>query len=87
MMVPPNFIVTGPLVKSNDNLLSDLQKKDSKLFDWMNQKSEYSDIVYISLGSLVIWTDWEIKAIYNGLKKLNCKVIWSIKSKEVIVEE
>ena len=40
MMVPPNFIVTGPLVKSNDNLLSDLQKKDSKLFDWMNQKGE-----------------------------------------------
>ncbi len=44
-----------------------------------NDKGEKIDIVYISLGSIVIWTDWEVKAIYNGLKSLNCKVIWSIK--------
>ena len=43
--------------------------------------------MYVSLGTIVIWTDWEVDSIYNGLKKLNCKVIWSIKGKEVRIED
>ena len=52
-----------------------------------NDKGEQINIIYVSLGSIVIWTDWEVNAVYNGLKQLNCKIIWSIKSKEVIVED
>ena len=76
--------MTGPLVKPAVNLAIDLEKKDPQLYEWMNQindKGEKMDIIYVSLGSIVIWTDWEVQAIYNGLKTMNYKIIWSIKNK------
>lgn len=41
-------------------------------------------IVYISLGSMLFWEKWEVDAVYYGLKKLGCKVIWSIKTPELV---
>ena len=37
------------------------------------------NVVYVSLGSVAIWQYWAIHAIYDGLKKVGCRVIWSLK--------
>jgi len=42
-------------------------------------ESQGIPIVYVSLGSLCQWQKWSVDAIYNGLKKLGVKVIWSLK--------
>ena len=53
---PPNFIFTGPLMKNAENLLTQLEEKDPKLFAWMNEAQENKQkIVYLSLGSMITW--------------------------------
>ena len=37
-------------------------------------------IVYISIGSECKWQDWSIKAMYEGLCAVKCKVIWALKA-------
>jgi hypothetical protein len=78
--MPPNCIVTGPLVQSPSNLLKRLQSKDEKLFDWMNNAhSNGTKIVYLSLGTMCGWAKWEVDAFYYGLKEIGCAVVWSIR--------
>ena len=36
-------------------------------------------IVYVSIGSECKWQQWSIDAIYEGLKNIGCKVIWSLR--------
>ena len=35
-------------------------------------------MVYISIGTEAKWRDWSVKTIYEGLKKLGVKVVWSL---------
>ena len=37
--------------------------------------------MYVSIGSVCVWKQWSIDAIYNGLKKVGCKVVWSLSDK------
>ena len=41
-------------------------------------------VVYLSLGTVCRWTEWEVKAFYDGLKDLNVRVVWTIKEKELV---
>ena len=36
MPVPPNLIVTGPLMKDQGDLMAKLEEKDPQLLEWMN---------------------------------------------------
>ena len=57
MQIPPNVIMTGPLMKSSTNLLKQLEEKDADLFNWMNDaQSKDEKIIYLSLGSMCGWT-------------------------------
>ena len=79
--MPPNFVVTGPLTKPQGDLLSILKQKDEALFDWMNAaETDNVPVVYISIGSECKWKQWSIDVLYQGLKELGCKVIWSLKN-------
>lgn len=78
--LPSNIFLTGPLLRSRDNQLRLLEEKDPKLFAWMNEAhADGQKIVYLSIGSMVKWTQWSVDAFYYGCKKLGCRVIWSIK--------
>lgn len=51
----------------------------------MNEAQEREiPIVYVSLGSMCKWEKWEVEALYNGLKRHKCKVIWSMKVPELL---
>ena len=64
--------------------MEQFKEKDEKLFEWMNEAQENGQaVVYLSLGSMCSWTEWEILALYKGLKNLKARVIWSTKVPEL----
>lgn len=76
--------MTGPLTKPAGKLMEVLEEKDAELFAWLNEAQENGeDVVYVSLGSIVKWQQWCVDTVYFGLKKLGCKVIWSLKNFEL----
>jgi UDP:flavonoid glycosyltransferase YjiC (YdhE family) len=69
-------------------MLKLLEEKNKELFDWMNLAHQNNiPIVYVSIGTECRWKEWSVKAIYEGLKKVGCKVIWSLKDPFKIPEE
>jgi len=54
----------------------------------MNDAHEKGEkIIYLSISTMCIWTQWTIDAFYHGLKKLGCKVIWSIRNQELLPKD
>mmetsp|Transcript_4808 Transcript_4808/g.8245 ORF Transcript_4808/g.8245 Transcript_4808/m.8245 type:complete len:333 (+) Transcript_4808:479-1477(+) len=82
-LLPPNFMVTGPLIDLSIDGEA-LKKVDPELNDWIEEgELKGQKIVYISLGSVCDWQTWEVDALYNGLKNLPVRVIWSLKQIEL----
>jgi UDP:flavonoid glycosyltransferase YjiC (YdhE family) len=78
-LMPPNLVMTGPLVKHASELQVTLEMKDPKLKAWMdNAHSQGLKIVYLSLGSMCGYRKWVVDALFYGCKKIGVKVIWSI---------
>lgn len=51
-----------------------------ELFNWMEDAlAKGQPVVYITVGSYCILQEWSLNALYYGLKKLKCKVVWSLK--------
>lgn len=83
----PNIVFTGPLFDPPTDLLPLLKQKDEKLSDWLDKAlQDKQDVVYVSIGSEALWREWSVKAIFNGLKKLGVKVVWSLKDEFKIPE-
>jgi len=52
--------------------------------EWLDQaERDKIDVVYVSIGSECRWSQWSIDAIYEGLKKLGVKVVWSIRKQDL----
>lgn len=78
---PPNIVLTGPLSKPQNDLLTKLEEKDVDLFNWLNSSDD--PVVYVSLGTLVKFQEWSRDAVYYALKRLGCRVVWSMKNLEL----
>lgn len=84
----PNYTVTGPLFKPHGDLLADLEKKDPELLAWLNKaEADGIDVVYVSIGSECHWQQWSIDAIYEGLKKLGVRCVWSIRNNDLNIPD
>jgi hypothetical protein len=65
MELPPNYVMTGPLMKPAGDLLPILEEKDQGLFEWLNKaEKDGKDVVYVSIGSECKWQQWSIDAIH-----------------------
>lgn len=58
-----------------------LREKDEKIFNWLEDaKAKGESVIYVSVGSECILSDWSIKAIKEGLellqKKDKMRAIW-----------
>ena len=59
-----------------------------KLFEWLEQcTKEDKKVIYITLGTMCKWSRWEIDAIYDGLKKLGVRAVWSLRGIEFPYKE
>mmetsp|Transcript_13813 Transcript_13813/g.23561 ORF Transcript_13813/g.23561 Transcript_13813/m.23561 type:complete len:237 (+) Transcript_13813:108-818(+) len=84
-LLPPNIIVTGPLIKDSSELLLELQTQHSELYEWLNKsKRDGKQVVYVSLGTVCQWNKWSVDAIFNGLKRLDVRVIWSLNNPDLL---
>lgn len=91
--VPPNFVQTGPIMDPDlTQTRARLDRKDPELAAWMDQANAQNEaIIYISLGSEIIWQQWYIDAFYNGIlnvckqKKIRC--IWAMKTEGMSLPE
>lgn len=82
MLLPPNFHMVGPNIEANDtNHLEVLKQKDEKIFNWLADAHEKRQkVIYLTIGSECYLVEWSIKAIKEGLIKLNqeknVRAIW-----------
>lgn len=78
-LLPTNWILTGPLLSSSQQMLNTMADSHPDLFQWMEgAASEGRAVVYVSLGSLVKPTKWQVDTIYSGLALSGCQIIWSL---------
>ena len=81
--LPPNLVMLGPISKPPTDLLVKLKEKDAVLSDWLDKAHENKeDVIYVSIGSEATWQQWSIDTIYQGLKQMGIKVVWSLRLKE-----
>ncbi|CAE7877977.1 UGAT, partial [Symbiodinium microadriaticum] len=76
--LPPNVVVTGPVLPPAHDLRQKLASEHPKLHDFL-RKSGDAGVVYVTTGSLAKLHDFQVRAMYKGLKKANCRVVWSLK--------
>jgi hypothetical protein len=81
--LPPNVTLTGPLVKMDASLLTDLAQKAPDISKFLDDaESAKEKVIVISLGTMLNWSKWAVDAIIEGVNELNkthnLKVLWSM---------
>eukprot|EP00439_Symbiodinium_sp_Y106_P010623 s5114_g1.t1 len=76
--LPPNVVITGPVLPPAHDLRQKLASEHPKLHDFLRASGD-AGVVYVTTGSLAKLHDWQVRAIYKGLKKAQCRVVWSLK--------
>jgi len=77
MALPPNIVVTGPLLPPAVDLRSALQASHPELCDFLAGAG--GEAIYVTTGSTVELKAWQVEALYEGLKRTGRKVVWSLK--------
>ena len=82
--LPPNIYLTGPLVEESSTLLDNLTHKSPNVTKFMDDALQNGQkVLVISMGSIIVWQQWGIDHIIEGVKKLAEKmpirVLWSLK--------
>lgn len=94
--VAPNVHLTGPFFNgdsSQEELVKRLHEKDPDLGAWINEVDiEKEAVLFVTLGSEVIWQEWYMDRMYKGweilkTRGLNVKVIWALRSDDVKLPE
>ena len=87
--LPPNLVFTGPVYDNDLTVLQDrLDNLDPQLNMWLTQAAAAGEpVIYISLGSQIIWVQWYVDYFYEALLALyeqkNLRVVWSLPSRTV----
>ena len=70
----------GPLSKPQDRLVDELKIKDPALFEWLEEAYQKKiPVAFVNMGSISHLIPWSLKAITDGLKKLNCRFVWALR--------
>eukprot|EP00931_Biecheleriopsis_adriatica_P114903 TRINITY_DN90780_c0_g1_i1.p1 TRINITY_DN90780_c0_g1~~TRINITY_DN90780_c0_g1_i1.p1 ORF type:complete len:503 (-),score=117.75 TRINITY_DN90780_c0_g1_i1:133-1608(-) len=79
--LPPNFVLTGTTAPRPSGLEAK-QTSNPEFNTWLDWvRSRNLRIVYITMGSMQVLEDFQVKAIYEGLSATQgCAFAWSLKS-------
>lgn len=85
--LPPNFVLTGPMLTEDEaTFQSQLREKNERLALWLDDALDKDEtVMYVALGSEVVWLQWYVDVMYEGCQMLKSKghklrVIWAIKN-------
>uniref|UniRef100_A0A7S1WJ71 UDP-glycosyltransferases domain-containing protein n=1 Tax=Alexandrium catenella TaxID=2925 RepID=A0A7S1WJ71_ALECA len=80
--VPPNYIITGSTAPRSAGGSS--ETSDPAFNDWLAWvRAEGLKVVYVTMGSMQILLDFQVRALYEGLAEIpGCAVAWSLKSQQ-----
>lgn len=76
MPVYPNMVITGPVLPPAEDLRERLAENHVELCKFLRSSES---VVYVTTGSLAKLHEWQVKVIYEGLKKGRFRVVWSLK--------
>eukprot|EP00440_Ansanella_granifera_P062586 gb/GFBE01067862.1/.p1 GENE.gb/GFBE01067862.1/~~gb/GFBE01067862.1/.p1 ORF type:complete len:471 (+),score=112.15 gb/GFBE01067862.1/:1-1413(+) len=77
--LPPNVHLTGPLAKNAQ--LQPLASTHPDLHAFMeNAVKADQKLVYITTGTMVVLKEWMVHMLFQTMKLVGCKVIWSLKA-------
>lgn len=82
---PPNWDFYGPAMTPDlSNIHGRLAASSPEIAEWMTAAEEAGQVViFISLGSEIIWQQWYVDAFYNGCielsKRIPLRVVWGMK--------
>eukprot|EP00443_Scrippsiella_acuminata_P008812 CAMPEP_0115169124 /NCGR_PEP_ID=MMETSP0270-20121206/1108_1 /TAXON_ID=71861 /ORGANISM="Scrippsiella trochoidea, Strain CCMP3099" /LENGTH=505 /DNA_ID=CAMNT_0002581815 /DNA_START=33 /DNA_END=1549 /DNA_ORIENTATION=- len=79
--LPPNVVVTGPVLPPAGDLRQRLAADHPDLYKFLHA-SGLDGIVYVTTGSQAELQKWQVEEIFNGLKKAGFRVVWSLKEKQ-----
>eukprot|EP00438_Fugacium_kawagutii_P026905 Skav209551 [mRNA] locus=scaffold2497:375448:376896:+ [translate_table: standard] len=75
----PNIVMTGPVLPPALDLREQLAKEHVELHQFLRE-SDGAGAVYVTTGSHVKLHEWQVRVLYNGLKKeKGIRVVWSLK--------
>lgn len=84
--VPAHVVLTGPTAPRSGNDLSRRETSDEKMNRWLadHVRPEGLQIVYVTMGSMQILEQFQLEALFYGLKSLTPKVAvaWSMKEEQ-----
>lgn len=76
--LPPNVVVTGPVLPPVHKTKEKLQKDFPEIFEFLRKSESRGGALYISMGSLVKLHPWQIEVFYEAVKKAGVRAIWSL---------
>ena len=77
--VYPNLVMTGPVLPPAADLREKLAKDHGELYKFLRASEGVAGVVYVTTGSQVKLFDWQVRALYHGLKRTKLSVVWSLK--------
>jgi len=79
--VAPNFIMTGPVSKRDAGERRISPANHPELCDWLEwAKAGGKPLVYVTTGSVLQPTSNMVTALFEGFRRCDCWVIWSLKT-------
>ncbi|CAE7200320.1 UGT2B23 [Symbiodinium natans] len=78
----PNVVVTGPVLPPAANLREKLAREHVELHQFLRASDGSGSsvgVVYVTTGSMAKLHDWQVRVLFSGLKKTQCRVVWSLK--------
>eukprot|EP00746_Dinoflagellata_sp_MGD_P149848 gnl/MRDRNA2_/MRDRNA2_81837_c0_seq1.p1 gnl/MRDRNA2_/MRDRNA2_81837_c0~~gnl/MRDRNA2_/MRDRNA2_81837_c0_seq1.p1 ORF type:complete len:512 (-),score=106.44 gnl/MRDRNA2_/MRDRNA2_81837_c0_seq1:446-1981(-) len=76
--LPPNIKVVGPVAPSGEELGKRFQTDHPQLYEWLHATGA-PPAVMITTGSIALLKDWQVRCIFDGVKKAGFRAVWSLK--------
>lgn len=77
----PNFVMTGPVAKRGDGGRRISKSDHPDLCDWLDRaRAGNKPVVYVSTGTVIKLDREKVTALFEGLGRSDCWVIWSLKA-------
>jgi len=77
-LLPPNLVVTGPLLPPAPALRERLRSGHPELSAWLSRPGAPAAVL-ISTGTLATLQEWQVQTLYAAVKQANIRAVWTLR--------